>query len=493
MRNDSEQARWNLGLFLIFLVALIWTGSSVLVQYIFDGLDFHAPLFLTYVCTSLFAVQLPLWHAAARLGLAAPLPWRGEGDAYASLSDVVVPVAAAAAVRRGGGQQGAEAVEPAHGCGVVGKPPRMARRGVARIGLLVFPLWFLANYAYNASLSLTSVTSSTGAYMRLCGVAPPRPRVPLASPPPPPLAPRPLTRPPLRPLARHPPLLTLVISTTSSIFTFGFATRLGAERFSVPVLLGVCCAFGGTVMTAVADQVDQGGGGGSDDGGGGGDQSTETAWGDAVALFGAAMYGLYTVAIRRFVPDDGSVSLSLFFGYMGLSNMLLLWPLVLAFSAARLEPLGAVTPEIMGWLVVKGLCDNVLSDYLWARAVVLTSPTVATVGLGLTVPLAIVADALAGKLARGASLAYQIVGAAMVVVGFVLTNAKECRCSGARRAAAAAAAAAAASERKPDELLVGAADAAQCAVAGGGQAAAEADPRARAGENGFDCRIQSQT
>ena len=174
MRSESEHARlarWNLGLFLIFLVALIWTGSSVLVQYIFDGLDFHAPLFLTYVCTSLFAVQLPLWHAAARLGVAAQLPWRGEGDAYASLSDVV-PTGAVAAVR--GRRQGAEAAGPAMHGGVVGKPPRMARRGVARIGLLVFPLWFLANYAYNASLSLTSVTSSTGASMwRLCGVPPP--------------------------------------------------------------------------------------------------------------------------------------------------------------------------------------------------------------------------------------------------------------------------------------------------------------------------------
>lgn len=34
----------------------------------------------------------------------------------------------------------------------------------------------------------------------------------------------------------------------------------------------------------------------------------------------------------------------------------------------------------MGLLVLKGLLDNVLSDYLWARAVLLTSPTVATCG-----------------------------------------------------------------------------------------------------------------
>jgi hypothetical protein len=35
-----------------------------------------------------------------------------------------------------------------------------------------------------------------------------------------------------------------------------------------------------------------------------------------------------------------------------------------------------ITAQIIMWIVVKGLFDNVLSDYLWARAVILTSPTV---------------------------------------------------------------------------------------------------------------------
>ena len=40
-----------------------------------------------------------------------------------------------------------------------------------------------------------------------------------------------------------------------------------------------------------------------------------------------------------------------------------------------------------------GTFDNVLSDYFWARAVMLTSPTAATVGLTLTVPIAFAAGA----------------------------------------------------------------------------------------------------
>jgi solute carrier family 35 protein F5 len=38
--------------------------------------------------------------------------------------------------------------------------------------------------------------------------------------------------------------------------------------------------------------------------------------------------------------------------------------------------------------LLQGLLDNVLSEYLWATAVLLTSPSVATVGLALTVKLA---------------------------------------------------------------------------------------------------------
>jgi hypothetical protein len=71
-------------------------------------------------------------------------------------------------------------------------------------------------------------------------------------------------------------------------------------------------------------------------------------------------------------------------------------------------------------LVVKGLFDNVLSDYLWLRAVILINATVATVGLGLTIPLAFASDVMLGKtdvLTPGT-----IVGALTVLAGFVLVN-----------------------------------------------------------------------
>jgi hypothetical protein len=50
--------------------------------------------------------------------------------------------------------------------------------------------------------------------------------------------------------------------------------------------------------------------------------------------------------------------------------------------------------QVFGLICISGVFDNVLSDYLWARAVVLTTPTIATVGLSLTIPLAFLSDAL---------------------------------------------------------------------------------------------------
>lgn len=61
-----------------------------------------------------------------------------------------------------------------------------------------------------------------------------------------------------------------------------------------------------------------------------------------------------------------------------------------------------------------------VADYLWARAVVLTTPTIATVGLSLTIPLAFLSDAFFHGIFPAPLSAF---GAACVVAGFVLVNA----------------------------------------------------------------------
>ena len=84
----------------------------------------------------------------------------------------------------------------------------------------------------------------------------------------------------------------------------------------------------------------------------------------------------------------------LFFGFLGLVNLVAGAPIVLiaALATHARAPPGRLIAAALG----KGLLDNALSDYLWARAVLLVGPTVASVGLNAQVPLAAGLDAAFG-------------------------------------------------------------------------------------------------
>ena len=74
---------------------------------------------------------------------------------------------------------------------------------------------------------------------------------------------------------------------------------------------------------------------------------------------------------------------------------------------------------LVGWICVKGLGNNVLADYFWGRAVLLTSPTVVAVGLSITVPLAFMSDFI---LHQAVPDMLNSAGALLVVTGFMLVN-----------------------------------------------------------------------
>ena len=84
-----------------------------------------------------------------------------------------------------------------------------------------------------------------------------------------------------------------------------------------------------------------------------------------------------------------------------------------------IEQLSHLTGAVVGFMVLSGFFNNVISDYLWARSVVLTSSTVATVGLSITIPLAMISDFLVqGEAPTGLSAS----GAILVIIGFCLVN-----------------------------------------------------------------------
>ncbi len=148
------------------------------------------------------------------------------------------------------------------------------------------------------------------------------------------------------------------------------------------------------------------------------------------------------------IADERALHMPMFFGFVGLLNALLFWPLGLVLHATGVEPFGWPSGPALGVLFANGLVGTVLSDYLWVLAVLLVSPVVATVGLSLTIPLAMLADSLLNPAERFNAL--YVVGAALTLLGFVFVNTTSARqlvprCCSSRPAGSAAAASASAS------------------------------------------------
>ncbi|RLN71816.1 hypothetical protein BBJ29_004859 [Phytophthora kernoviae] len=321
--------QWVVGCVFLVCVAIIWNFSSVLIQYIFNDLSFEAPFFLTSFGMALFSINLPIYYITKVL-----LPQMKQGIATSELPQVK-PEAS----------QQPETQSP-H------SKATLKRTMVA--SAIVAPLWFIANFTYNESLNLTSVTSST------------------------------------------------ILSATSSVFTLILGIWILKERFTWAKFLGVALCMAGNCTTLANDS--SGG-------------ISEGFWGDVCALIGAIMYGVYTTAIRKYIPDDAGMSVSLFFGFVGLFSLVILAIFVIIFNYSGVESLHNLTWEIVGLLFVQGLLNNVLADYLWAVSIMYTSTTVATVGLSLTVPMAILSDWIVNDISPNY---VTLISSVLVLGGFVV-------------------------------------------------------------------------
>lgn len=245
-----------------------------------------------------------------------------------------------------------------------------ARRKLWFWAAVFCPFWFFANYFFNASLAITSVASNT------------------------------------------------VLSATSSVWTLLLSYLLLNESVGPLKWIGIAFCVTGSILVGVSDN---GSGSGSGKGGGGGGDGggKNTVFGNVIALLSAFFYAVYTSILRYGLPDDERYAMGMVFGAVGVINFICLWP-------------GLVLVDLLNWekfewpsigqfwpLLLNALIGTNLSDVLWARSVVLTSPVVATLGLSLTTPLAMIVDAAF----KGAhfSTAY-VIGASFVMCGFVMAN-----------------------------------------------------------------------
>ncbi|XP_058755540.1 uncharacterized vacuolar membrane protein YML018C [Vicia villosa] len=389
---DSKAWKWGLGLVYIIAVAIIWIAASFVVQSVVD--DGVSPFLVTYICNSLFVVLLPiveigryfedsyggLWfwksgkrktHLERKLGESEQTILLRDNEASGELVveavDVVEDRSDGSELVPSGNVEGGlvgqvSLIENVDQRGLDEKG-RWTRCRVAKVSLLICPFWFFAQLTFNLSLKYTTVTSNT------------------------------------------------ILSSASSLFTFLVSLAFLGERFTWLKLCSVLLCMGGTIVVSLGDSKS-----------GLRTVASNPLLGDIFALSSAGLYAVYITLIRKKLNDEdgknGEASMAQFLGFLGLFNALLFLPVALILNFTKTEPFHMLTLKQLGLIIGKGLLDNVLSDYLWAKAVLLTSTTVATAGLTIQVPLAAIVDTFTGN----SPPIMDYLGAVAVMIGFAGIN-----------------------------------------------------------------------
>ncbi|CAI9107448.1 OLC1v1006799C1 [Oldenlandia corymbosa var. corymbosa] len=349
--------RWVLGLVYIFAVAAIWIAASFVVQSVVDA--GVSPFLITYICNSLFIIYIPLVELGRFLedkyGSIFSW-WSREEPSLRQLGEETI------LLRNNDAAVEAENLsldvvpvgENVNYRGGEGITVHEALVGDANVGLDAKGRWTRARVA----------KSNT------------------------------------------------ILSSSSSLFTFLVALVFLGENFTWLKLFSVLLCMGGTIIVSLGDSEAASS-----------SVAPNPVLGDILSLLSAAFYAAYITLIRKKLPDEddkkqGEASMAQFLGFLGLFNLLIFLPIALVLNFAKLEPFKMLSWKQIGLIVGKGLLDNVLSDYLWAKAVLLTSTTVATAGLSIQVPLAAVVDTITGNTPHLLDYA----GAAAVMVGFAGIN-----------------------------------------------------------------------
>eukprot|EP01100_Stratorugosa_tubuloviscum_P010147 TRINITY_DN4325_c0_g1_i1.p1 TRINITY_DN4325_c0_g1~~TRINITY_DN4325_c0_g1_i1.p1 ORF type:complete len:402 (+),score=105.22 TRINITY_DN4325_c0_g1_i1:106-1311(+) len=230
---------------------------------------------------------------------------------------------------------------------------------VAKIALMFCPIWFCANYFFNLALSYTSLSSAT------------------------------------------------ILSATSSFFTLILGAFVGVEKITIFKSIAVVCCISGVTLVTLSDE--------STDGG------QSNIIGDIISIGSAIAYACYAILLAKKLPLSKNVDPMMLFAFVGLFNFTLLWPIGFFLNWIGFEPFELPPNNAWGYLVLNAVVGTVISDYLWALGVQLTTPVVATIALPLSIPLAMTVDILMSK--TDFTLMY-FGGTILVFIGFTCANLK---------------------------------------------------------------------
>ena len=310
--QTSFNKRWTLGLLMLGLVIILWVLSSFLINLIFEDDSYRKPFFITYINTAAFIFYLfPTAKAVVvnykdtgRANVHRELIMEEEGTGSDSNRSVDMTSPLLTNLEAG-----------TH----ANQKKRLTLYETIKLSAEFCILWFTANLVTNASLAFTSVASQT------------------------------------------------ILSTTSSFFTLFIGAICHVESLSKSKVLGSFISFVGIIMVTKSDShqryqrhiADVSG----DD-----NDAVRVLIGNLLALAGAVLYGVYSTLLKREVGDETRVNMKIFFGFVGLFNLLFLWPSLIVLDFFGWEPFSLPKdPKVVVIIFVNCLITFV-SDFCWAKA-----------------------------------------------------------------------------------------------------------------------------
>lgn len=173
-----------------------------------------------------------------------------------------------------------------------------------------------------------------------------------------------------------------ILSSSSSFFTLLLSALFpsdSSDQLSLSKLCAVIFSICGVILVSWSDMRIE---------------DADIPKGALWALAGALFYSTYIVLLRRKVNHEENMDAPMFFGFVGLFSTVLLWPGILIGDLTATETFEVPSLRQFELLVINGLIGTVLSELLWLWGCFYTSSLLATLSIGLTIPLSILADIL---------------------------------------------------------------------------------------------------
>lgn len=359
----SSRQKWVLGLFNLSSVVIFWVLSSFLVNFLTaDGL-YRKPFFITYINTACFSFYLIPYLRHRRITIPQFVNEIKEGYRMGDRkAEDTLPIEI---------RTPEDELTGLLGVGSMQKDEDLEFKmfETIKLSLQFVVLWFLANLVTNASLSYTSVASQT------------------------------------------------ILSSTSSFFTLLIGYLYAVEKINSNKIIGIVLSFTGVLIVTKIDSS-------SDNPK---NSNLLVLFGNLLALSGALVYGIYTILLKLKTSIQNSTKerhfdTHLFFGFVGLSCLVCFWPFLIILHLLGYEKFELPQNSETWTMLLMNAFVTYISDFCWCKAVILTSPLTATVGLSMTIPLAMVGDWL--LIGFKVNWGY-LFGALTVTFGFLIINKDE--------------------------------------------------------------------